>query len=111
MAEYEINKGIGRELEIKGFRGRHIGSLLKGASMGLGLMIVMMLSGFHILLSVLTLIIALSATFYYVSNQSVKYGQHGLMKKSAAGKRAKYLISRAKVFSNLKRCQMNEERH
>lgn len=104
MALYQINKGINKPIEFKGLKAQYIGYLAAG--------LVVLLVGFAImyLLSIpvticLTITVVLgSLLFYQVFRLSHKYGQHGLMKRSAKRYLPRYLkFTTRHIFLRLKR--------
>lgn len=97
MAEYSINKGIGRPAEFKGLKSQYLfifaGGLL---SVFIVFVIMYMISisqmiciGFGIISSG-TLV---WATFYL----NDKYGEHGLMKLQATKNHPRYIINRVRI--------------
>jgi len=80
---YQINKGINKPIEFKGLKAQYIGYL------GGGLVVLLVLFAVMYLLHVpvwacLVLIAGLGSTlFYQVFRLSHRYGQHGLMKRTA----------------------------
>ena len=76
MAEYPVNKGIGRPVEFKGLKAQYC--------IGLG-------------------VTAASAVVWLTFRLNAKYGQHGLMKLGAARMRPRYLLHRRRVSHLLRR--------
>jgi hypothetical protein len=104
MALYHINKGINKPIEFKGLKAQYIGYLAAG--------LVMLLIGFAILyllhtpVTVCLVIIAGlgSLLFYQVFKLSHRYGEHGLMKKSAKRYLPRYVqFTSRNIFLNLKK--------
>lgn len=80
---YEINKGINRPIEFKGFRAQYITYL----AIGLVALLLSFAIGYMIgIPSIVLLIIVGGSGFWYISRiytLSKKHGEHGLMKVSA----------------------------
>ena len=80
MAEYPVNKGIGRPVEFKGLKAQYLFVF----AVGLG-------------------VTAASAVVWLTFRLNAKYGQHGLMKLGAARMRPRYLLHRRRVSHLLRR--------
>jgi hypothetical protein len=80
---YEINKGINRSIEFKGLRGQYIWYMC------VGLVVLLLLFAFFYLLGfsvyVCTGIVGLLGLglFQFVYSFNKRFGEHGMMKKSA----------------------------
>lgn len=103
MALYHINKGINKPIEFKGLKAQYIGYL--GAGM------VILLIGFAVMYVLhMPLILCLLITaglgsllFHQVFKLSHRYGEHGLMKKSAKRYLPRYVrFTTRHLFLNLK---------
>ena len=88
---YPINKGINRPIEFKGLKAQYIGYLGGGLVILLVLFAILYLIGMAIYLCLLIIGGLGSLLFYKVFGLSHRYGQHGLMKKNAAGHLPVYL--------------------
>ncbi|MCD7969110.1 MAG: DUF4133 domain-containing protein [Alistipes sp.] len=80
MAQYEINKGIGRDIELKGLKAQYLFIFAIGIACVIFLYLVMYLIGFgHIACMASAGIVALVMLYgtYYLNN---KYGPKGLGK-------------------------------
>ncbi|MDN5286546.1 MAG: hypothetical protein JWR38_2820 [Mucilaginibacter sp.] len=104
MAIYQINKGINKPIEFKGLKAQYIGYLGGGLVVLLILFAVMYITGLPVYLCV-TIIVALGGgLFYQVFQLSHKYGQYGLMKKTAKRYLPGYLkFNSRKLFIHLKK--------
>ena len=87
MAEYPINKGIGRPVEFKGLKAQYLFIFCGG------------------LLALFVLFVLVWQTFAL----NARYGEHGLMKLGAARSHPRYLINRRRITRLFKR-QRKEER-
>lgn len=83
MALYQINKGINKPIEFKGLKAQYI------AYLGLGLVLLlvgfaaMYILGVSAMMSLIIISVLGSGLIFQVFRLSDKYGEHGLMKKSA----------------------------
>ena len=89
MAEYPINKGIGRPVEFKGLKAQYL-FILYMAGAGQWLCI-----GFGA--------VSASATVWLTFRLNAKYGEHGLMKLGAARMRPRHVLHRRRVSNLLRR--------
>ena len=93
MAEYPINKGIGRPVEFKGLKAQYLflfaGGLL-AAFIGQWLCI-----GFGA--------VSASSLVWLTFRLNAKYGEHGLMKLGAARMRPRHVLHRRRVSNLLRR--------
>ena len=80
MAEYPINKGIGRPVEFKGLKAQYL-FLFAG---GFG-------------------VVSASSLVWLTFRLNAKYGEHGLMKLGAARMRPRFMLHRRRVSKMLKR--------
>lgn len=99
---YQINKGINKSIEFKGFKAQYIWYL------GGGLLVLLVLFAILYICSVNTfvclgLILALGAgLFTYVYKLSQVYGEYGMMKKIAARGVPKLVTCRSrKIFTGI----------
>lgn len=101
-AVYQLNKGVNRPVEFRGFKAQYIGFLAAGLVSLLMLFAILYLCGLSLYLC-LPLILGLGAgLFISLGRMSRKYGQHGLLKKSAKRNLPDYLkVSSRKPFLNL----------
>ena len=83
MAIYQINKGINKPIEFKGLKAQYIGYLGVGLVTLLVFFAVMYISGISVYACLLIITLSGGGLFYHVFRMSHKYGQYGLMKKTA----------------------------
>jgi hypothetical protein len=100
---YKINKGINKAIEFKGLKAQYIVYLAIGLLTLLILFAILYVAGVNTFVC-LTLIAFLgTGLFVVVYRMSDKYGQYGLLKKTAKRSIPVYLIIRSrKKFINLK---------
>jgi len=104
MPVYQINKGINKPIEFKGLKAQYIGYLAGGLVGLLILFAVMYISGLPVYCCILVIAISGGGLFHQVFRLSHKYGQYGLMKRSAKRYLPGYLkFNSRKLFTGLKK--------
>lgn len=104
MAVYHINKGINKPIEFKGLKAQYIGYLAGGLVGLLVLFAAMYISGLPVFICIAIISALGCGLFYQVFRLSHKYGQYGLMKRSARRYLPDYLkFNSRKVFIRLNR--------
>lgn len=97
MKNYNINKGIGRTVEFKGLKAQYL-FIFAGGLLGV-LLLVMILymanvnSYVCLIIGILLSLLIIFQTF----RLNKKYGEHGLMKRSAKKKHPQFIICRKAV--------------
>lgn len=97
MAEYGINKGIGRSAEFQGLKSQYL-FLFAGGLLGLFVLVVVLYmvgldSWFCLLFGAASASLLVWATF----RLNAKYGEWGLMKLQAQHSRPHYIINRRRL--------------
>lgn len=97
MAEYGINKGIGRSAEFQGLKSQYL-FLFAGGLLGLFVLVVVLYmasfdSWFCLLFGAASASLLVWATF----RLNAKYGEWGLMKLQAQYRRPHYIINRRRL--------------
>ena len=80
---YNINKGVNRSIEFKGFKAQYIIYLAAGMVSLLLLFAILYICGFNIYLCLAIIVPGGIALVVAVQRLSKKYGEHGLLKKIA----------------------------
>jgi hypothetical protein len=97
MAEYSINKGIGRNAEFKGLKTQYLFIFAGGLLSLFVVFVVMYMAGIGqwicIGFGVISALILIYCTFYL----NGKYGEHGLMKRQARRNHPRYIINRRRL--------------
>ena len=86
MAEYAINKGIGRSVEYKGLKAQYL-FIFAGGLLALFVVYVIMYIS----------VTAASALVWLTFHLNAKYGQYGLMKLTAVKYHPRYIINRLRL--------------
>ena len=93
MAEYPVNKGIGRPVEFKGLKAQYLFVFAGGLLAAFLLFVILYMAG----------VTAASAVVWLTFRLNAMYGEHGLMKLGAARMRPRYLLHRRRVSHLLRR--------
>jgi hypothetical protein len=97
MAEYSINRGIGRNAEFKGLTTQYL-FIFAGGLLGLFVVfVVMYMAGVNQWGCIIFGLTAASALVYGTFHLNTKYGEHGLMKAQARRSHPRYVISRRSI--------------
>lgn len=100
---YEINKGINRSIEFKGIKAQYIMYLAAGLVGLLVLFAILYMTGVSIYICLGIVLPTGGGLFMAVQHYSKKYGEHGLLKKSAQRHLPTYIRSHSrKIFNQLK---------
>lgn len=97
MAEYPINKGIGRPVEFKGLKAQYLFLFAGGLLAAFILFIILYMAGAGQWLCIGFGASSASALVWLTFRLNAKYGEHGLMKLGAARMRPRYLLHRRKT--------------
>jgi hypothetical protein len=104
MPVYQINKGINKPIEFKGLKAQYIGYLGGGLVGLLVFFAIMYISGLPVYLCIIIISGMGSGLFFHVFRMSHKYGQYGLMKRTARHYLPGYLkFNSRKLFTRLTR--------
>ncbi len=97
MAEYSINKGIGRNAEFRGLKSQYLFLFAGGLLSVFVAFVVMYMAGvpqwFCIGFGVAAALALVAATF----RLNAKYGEHGLMKLQASRNHPRFIINRRRI--------------
>jgi hypothetical protein len=97
MADYPINRGIGRPVEFKGLRSQYLFIFAGGLLAVFVVFVVMYMVGISQWVCIGFGVISASVLVYLTFNLNDKYGTHGLMKLSARRSHPRYIINRKAV--------------
>jgi len=106
MAEYSINKGIGRSVEFKGLKSQYL-FIFAGGLLGLFILfVIMFMAGINQWTCICFGVTAASLLVWQTFALNTKYGEHGLMKLSATKSHPRFIINRKRInglFKNKKK--------
>ena len=106
---YEINKGINRSIEFKGIKAQYIIYLAIGLVSLLLLFALLYVTGINIYICLGVILPTGVVLFLVVQRMSNKYGEHGLLKRSAQKKLPAAIQSRSrKIFVQLRKVSHEE---
>ena len=97
MAEYSINKGIGRPAEFKSLKSQYLFIFAGGLLVIFLLFVVMYMGGLNQWICIGFGVSAASALVWTTFYLNGKYGLHGLMKLQAIGNHPRYIINRIRI--------------
>lgn len=103
MADYSVNKGIGRPVEFKGLKAQYLFLFAGGLLADFILFVILYMAGTPQWFCIGFGLVSGSALVGLTFRLNAKYGEHGLMKLGAAGRRPRFLINRRKTARMFKR--------
>ena len=97
MADYPINKGIGKPAEFQGLKSQYL-FIFAGGLLGVFIVFVIMyMVGISQPVCIAFGVVAALTLVYTTFYLNKKYGEHGLMKKQAKGSHPRYVINRRTI--------------
>ena len=103
MADYPINRGIGKSVEFKGLKSQYLFIFVGGLLATFILFVIMYMVGINQWVCIGFGVVAASVLVWQTFALNAKYGEHGLMKLSATKSHPKYIINRRKIPRLFKR--------
>lgn len=97
MAEYAINKGIGRSVEYKGLKAQYLFIFAGGLLALFVVYVIMYISSVSQWFCIGFGVTAASALVWLTFHLNAKYGQYGLMKLTAVKYHPRYIINRLRL--------------
>ena len=97
MANWEINKGVGRTVEFKGLKAQYLFLFAGGLLAVFILVVVLYLCGVSQIACLIIGIVGATLVVWQTFAMNRKYGEHGLMKRGAVRRHPRYLLSRRPV--------------
>ena len=97
MAEYNINKGIGRSVEYKGLKAQYLFIFAGGLLALFVVFVIMYIVGISQWVCIGFGITGASLLVWLTFNLNAKYGEHGLMKIGAVKYHPRYIINRLRL--------------
>lgn len=97
MAEYSINKGIGRTVEYKGLKAQYLFIFAGGLIADFVLFVVLYMCGVPQWFCIGFGVFSASFLVWYTFYLNGKYGQYGLMKLTSVKYRPRYIINRLRL--------------
>ena len=103
MAEFPINRGIGKSVEFIGLKSQYLFIFVGGLLALFILFVIMYMVGVNQWFCIAFGLVAASVLVWQTFALNAKYGEHGLMKMQARGSHPKYIINRRKIPKLFKR--------
>src|SRR5574344_1676885 len=97
MADYPINKGIGKPAEFKGLKSQYLFIFAGGLLGSFVVFVVMYMAGIGQWICIGFGVCAASVLVWHTFSLNAKYGEHGLMKVQARRSHPKYIINRKTI--------------
>ncbi|MFI3322845.1 MAG: DUF4133 domain-containing protein [Rikenellaceae bacterium] len=97
MAEFQINRGIGKTVEFQGLKSQYIFILAGGLLAIFLIYIIMYMVGTSQSISITFTVISGLVLTKQTFSLNAKYGEHGLMKRTARGYQPRYIINRRQI--------------
>jgi len=94
MAEYLINKGIGRSVEFKGLKAQYLFIFVGGLLATFILFVILYMVGIPQWICIGVGVVSATLLVWQTFSLNAKYGEHGLMKLQARGYHPRYIINR-----------------
>ncbi|MCP3894092.1 MAG: DUF4133 domain-containing protein [Bacteroides sp.] len=103
MADYPINRGIGKSVEFKGLKSQYLFIFVGGLLALFILFVIMYMVGVNQWICIGFGVIGATVLVWQTFALNAKYGEHGLMKVQARNSHPKYIINRRKIPRLIKR--------
>lgn len=103
MAEFPINRGIGKSVEFKGLKSQYLFIFVGGLLAIFVLFVVMYMIGIDQWICIGFGVVAASVLVWQTFALNGKYGEYGLMKLQARRSHPAYIINRRKIPRLFKR--------
>ena len=111
MAEFPINKGIGRSVEFKGLKAQYLFIFCGGLLVVFVLFIILYMVGIDQWFCIGFGVISASVLVWQTFALNARYGQYGLMKLGAVRSHPRYLINRRRIARLFTRKKEKNEKH
>ena len=105
MAEWEINKGVGRTVEFKSLKAQYLFLFAGGLLAVFILVVILYLCGVSQIACLVIGIVGATLVVWQTFAMNRKYGQYGLMKKGAVRMHPRYLLNRRTVYNLIRNLQ------
>lgn len=109
MAEYSINKGIGKPAEFKGLKSQYL-FIFAGGLLGVFIVFVIMyMIGISQVICIGFGVVTAGTLVWGTFHLNDKYGEFGLMKIQAVGNHPDFIINRRRIIQLISRIKRKEE--
>ena len=103
MADYPINKGIGRSVEFKGLKAQYLFIFVGGLLALLVLFVILYMIGIDQWICIGFGVVSASVLVWQTFALNARYGEHGLMKLGATKSHPRYLLNRRRISRLIKK--------
>ena len=105
MSDFEINKGVGREVEFKGLRAQYLFIFAFGLLAVFVVFVIMYTAGIGQWICIGFGVSSATAIVWLTFSLNRRFGSHGLMKLLAARQHPRRIISRKRITRLIKKQQ------
>lgn len=103
MADYPINKGIGRSVEFKGLKAQYLFIFVGGLLALFVLFVILYMIGIDQWICIGFGVVSASVLVWQTFALNAQYGEHGLMKLGATKSHPRYLLNRRRISRLIKK--------
>ncbi len=103
MADYPVNKGIGRAVEFKGLKAQYLFIFVGGLLALFVLFVILYMAGIDQWICIGFGVVSASILIWQTFALNARYGEHGLMKLGAAKSHPRYLLNRRRISRLIKK--------
>ena len=103
MADYPVNKGIGRAVEFKGLKAQYLFIFVGGLLALFVLFVILYMIGIDQWICIGFGVVSASVLVWKTFSLNAKYGKHGLMKLGATKSHPRYLLNRRRISRLIKK--------
>ena len=103
MADYPVNKGIGRAVEFKGLKAQYLFIFVGGLLTLFVLFVILYMIGIDQWICIGFGVVSASVLVWQTFALNARYGEHGLMKLGATKSHPRYLLNRRRISRLIKK--------
>lgn len=103
MADYPVNKGIGRAVEFKGLKAQYLFIFVGGLMALFVLFVILYMIGIDQWICIGFGVVSASVLVWQTFALNARYGEHGLMKLGATKSHPRYLLNRRRISRLIKK--------
>ena len=103
MADYHVNKGIGRSVEFKGLKAQYLFIFVGGLLALFVLFVILYMIGIDQWICIGFGVVSASVLVWQTFALNARYGEHGLMKLGATKSHPRYLLNRRRISRLIKK--------
>ncbi len=103
MADYPVNKGIGRSVEFKGLKAQYLFIFVGGLLALFVLFVILYMIGIYQWICIGFGVVSASVLVWQTFALNARYGEHGLMKLGATKSHPRYLLNRRRISRLIKK--------